>query len=41
MQLAALRQRLRDSSENMSEEAKNEVYDQILALAQLINELEK
>ena len=41
MQIAALRQLLRDRSEVMSEADKNLILDQILRLLKLIEELEK
>ena len=41
MQLAALRQLLRDRSEEMTETDKNLVLDQIIKLTKLIDELEK
>lgn len=41
MQLAALRQLLRDRSEEMTETDKNLILDQIIKLTKLLNELEK
>ena len=41
MQLAALRQLLRDRSEEMTESEKNLILDQIIKLTNLLNELEK
>lgn len=41
MQLAALRQLLRDRSETMSEDEKNLVLDQMLKLTKFLAELEK
>ena len=41
MQLAALRQLLRDMSEKMSEDEKNLILDQIIKLSKLLQELEK
>lgn len=41
MQLAALRQALRDLSEKMTEAEKNLILDQIIRLTQLLKELEK
>ncbi|GAB4018610.1 hypothetical protein GCM10028773_18850 [Spirosoma koreense] len=41
MQLAALRQLLRDRSDEMTDVEKNLVLDQIIKLTNLLNELEK
>ncbi|WP_211221701.1 hypothetical protein [Spirosoma panaciterrae] len=41
MQLAALRQLLRDRSSEMTEEEKNLILDQIIKLTSLLTELEK
>lgn len=41
MQLAALRQLLRDRSEEMTETDKNLILDQIIKLTKLVDELEK
>lgn len=41
MQLAHLRQYLRDASERMDEGEKNEILDKIVTLTKLLAELEK
>lgn len=40
MQLAHLRQYLRDASEKMPEDEKNEILDKMMTLMKLLNELE-
>lgn len=41
MQLAHLRQYLRDASEQMDEEEKNQILDKMITLTKLLTELEQ